>query len=70
MRITPLIFTVLATLMLTGGCNSQQDSSTSDSKPPVPLHIEAPGVDVQIGAGEGVEVDAPGADVEVNNEKK
>ncbi|MDG2410023.1 MAG: hypothetical protein P8M53_13520 [Pirellulales bacterium] len=70
MRITPLIFTVLATLMLTGGCNSQQDANPSDSKPPVPLHIEAPGVDVQIGGGEGVEVNAPGADVEVNNEKK
>ena len=62
MRMIPLI--------LTGGCNSQQDSSTSDSKPPVPLHIEAPGVDVQIGDGEGVKVDAPGADVEVDNEKK
>ena len=69
MRITPIIFTVFATLMLTG-CNSQQDSKTSDSKPPVPLHIAAPGVDVQIGGGEGVKVDAPGADVEVNNEKK
>ena len=66
MRIFPLLFAALIALT---GCNSQ-DSKPEDSKPPVPLHIEAPGVDVQIGGGEGVKVDAPGADVEVGKENE
>ena len=65
MRIFLLIFVVLIAL---GGCNAQQDAKPEDSEPPVPLHIEAPGVDVQIGGGEGVKVDAPGANVEVGKE--
>ncbi len=69
MRMIPLISTVVATLMLTG-CNSQQESKPSDSEPPVPLHIEAPGVDVEIGGGEGVQVEAPGADIDISKEKK
>lgn len=67
MRILLLLFTGLTAL---AGCNSQQNANPEDSKPPVPLHIEAPGVDVQIGGGEGIKVDAPGADVEVGKEKE
>ena len=64
------IFTlIVAPLIALTGCNSQ-DSKPEDSKPPVQLHIEAPGVDVQIGGGEGVKVDAPGADVEVGKENE
>ena len=69
MRIIPLILTVVATLTLSG-CNAQQDTESSDSKPPVPLHIEAPGVDVEVGGGEGVQVNAPGTDVELRKEKE
>ena len=67
MRILTLLFTVLTAL---AGCNSQQNANPEDSKPPVPLHIEAPGVDVQIGGGEGVKVDASGTVVEVGKEKE
>jgi hypothetical protein len=69
MRTIPLILTVVATLALSG-CNAQQDTESSDSKPPVPLHIEAPGIDVEVGGGEGVQVNAPGTDVELRKEKE
>ena len=67
MRILPTLLTVL---MATAGCNSPQDTKPEDSEPPVPLHIEAPGVDVQIGGGDGVKVDAPGTDVEVGKSQE
>jgi hypothetical protein len=67
MRTIPLTLAVLATLALSG-CNAQQDTQSSDSKPPVPLHIEAPDIDIEVGGGEGVKVNAPGTDVELKKE--
>lgn len=69
MRKIPLILAVVATLALSG-CNAQQDTESSDSQPPVPLHIEAPGVDVEVGGGEGVQVNAPSTDVELKKESE
>ncbi len=63
-----LTLAAIAALTLSA-CNAEQDTKESEN-PPVPLHIEAPGVDIEVGGGEGVKVNAPGTDVELKKENE
>jgi len=61
-----LTLAALAALTLSA-CSGEKETKKPEA-PPVNLKIEAPGVDVEVGGGEGVKVNAPGADVDVKKE--
>jgi hypothetical protein len=61
MKIESLVVMLLAAMF---GCAERPASPPVESRP-AEVDVEAPGVNVEVGGGKGVEVETPGTDVEI-----